>query len=530
MSKSYIDNLNEISSDEVFEGLLAYGLFADKLPPVFTNKKFYNFCKKQESKANKRKREIGFEKKPRDYIRYDSCRNTHATRRLGIPTPFTHYYLCKFLRDNWNNIRNYFSLKTKNQKYKRSQIHIQKLNQKRSLFEMSHHYCDRDNDLDIEITSLPISCKFKVEADISSCFPSIYSHALVWAIAGKEDAKRDKQNTDIYYNELDTVSRYLKNNETNGLLIGPHTSNLLSEIILSAVDDKLVDKKYNYVRYIDDYCCYVKSEDEANKFLLDLNHYLRDYELSINVKKTKITRLPQPNNTDWVATLLQFPFNPILTEEGEKYFKFSQLRLFLDHTIRLANNTKNLAVYTYAMKILSNYKLGRKALSYYSNTIHHLVNQYPYLVHWIDEYFFEAFNIPNKTIKSFCKSVYKAGLASNSYEACVFSIYWSVKYKQELHVDYVSDSIKSADCVFMIMALILSRMLNDKNAINELKKCANTLLENNPENMNTHWLFIYEALDKDDINGQEYKLLKKNGISFIRDEFILKKNKFSKKR
>lgn len=44
MSKSYIDCLREISSNELYEGLLGYGLFADKLPPVFTSKKFYAYC------------------------------------------------------------------------------------------------------------------------------------------------------------------------------------------------------------------------------------------------------------------------------------------------------------------------------------------------------------------------------------------------------------------------------------------------------------------------------------------------------
>ena len=37
MDKKYADFMDEISSDELYEGLLAYGLFTDKLPPVFTS-------------------------------------------------------------------------------------------------------------------------------------------------------------------------------------------------------------------------------------------------------------------------------------------------------------------------------------------------------------------------------------------------------------------------------------------------------------------------------------------------------------
>lgn len=37
MEKKYTDFMDEISSDELYEGLLAYGLFAEKLPPLFTS-------------------------------------------------------------------------------------------------------------------------------------------------------------------------------------------------------------------------------------------------------------------------------------------------------------------------------------------------------------------------------------------------------------------------------------------------------------------------------------------------------------
>ena len=44
-NKHYYDFTNELSADEIYEGLLAYGLFTEKLPPVFTAKAFYDYCK-----------------------------------------------------------------------------------------------------------------------------------------------------------------------------------------------------------------------------------------------------------------------------------------------------------------------------------------------------------------------------------------------------------------------------------------------------------------------------------------------------
>ena len=36
--------MNELSSDELYEGLLGYGLFNDKLPPFLTSKVFFDYC------------------------------------------------------------------------------------------------------------------------------------------------------------------------------------------------------------------------------------------------------------------------------------------------------------------------------------------------------------------------------------------------------------------------------------------------------------------------------------------------------
>ena len=43
MSKRYTDYLDEITADELYEGLLAFGLFTEKLPPVFSSEEFYRY-------------------------------------------------------------------------------------------------------------------------------------------------------------------------------------------------------------------------------------------------------------------------------------------------------------------------------------------------------------------------------------------------------------------------------------------------------------------------------------------------------
>lgn len=146
--------------------------------------------------------------------------------------------------------------------------------------------------------------------------------------------------------------------------------------------------------------------------------------------------------------------------------------------------------------------------------------QYPYLVHWVDEYLFERFNVSSDEIKRFCSSIYDVGIRSKVYEACDYPMYWGIKYKIKFSDKYALDSIESGDCMFMVMALIFARISQDAKSENELKKHALDLLDESTENMHLYWLFMYEALDKEDIIDENFKRLKKKGISFIRDEYL----------
>ena len=42
--KSYSSYMDEITGDELYKGLLAYGMFSEKLPPIFSSKSFYDYC------------------------------------------------------------------------------------------------------------------------------------------------------------------------------------------------------------------------------------------------------------------------------------------------------------------------------------------------------------------------------------------------------------------------------------------------------------------------------------------------------
>ena len=332
--KSYIEYLNEINSNRVYDGLLGAGLFADTLPPVFTSEQFLEYCKS---------RNPTFPNVDSPCIVFENIRNNGKSRQMGIPNPFCYERLCGCIRDNWDKLKAYFESRTKRQKYRISQLHIREMKDTKSLFKMNYKsFAERCNPIVPKLLAEgAFSARYMVETDIAKCFPSIYSHALVWALEGKNWAKAHKDDKSLWQIKLDYFVRNLKYGETNGLLIGPHASNLLSEIILTRVDEELCSR-YRYLRHIDDFNCYVETHEEAERFIVDQRRALKEYGLSLNESKTKIHELPIVSEDDWVRRLNDF--TSLLPKER---LELQHVRSLLDYVIELAKNAQNDSVISY---------------------------------------------------------------------------------------------------------------------------------------------------------------------------------------
>jgi hypothetical protein len=139
-----------------------------------------------------------------------------------------------------------------------------------------------------------------VRADVANFFGSLYTHSLPWALVGIKAAKGTIKQP-YWYNELDEALQFCKRRETNGIAVGPATSNIVAEVILGKVDDEL--KAYLFHRYIDDYTAFCSSMSEARRFVRDLEKGLAKYKLSLNHSKTRFSDLPTPVSPDWVLQI-----------------------------------------------------------------------------------------------------------------------------------------------------------------------------------------------------------------------------------
>lgn len=505
--RKYIEYKNEISDTDLYDGLVGYGLFAEKIPSFLTSVEFLAFTKTLNFPINE---------KPKDYIRYSSMRNINIPRPMAIPEPFAYSNQVNCLADNWTKLQSYFNDKTLNDSFKISRIHLRKFENKPELFEMNYKNFSKDGDPEQDIV---IKSKYVALADISNCFPSVYSHSISWALVGKSLAKSKSKLTDKHewFNQIDFNTRNLKHGETNGVLIGPHSSNLISEIILVAIDNELTQQSFKYIRNIDDYTCYVDTYEEADRFFLSLSEELKKYELALNSKKSKIIPLPFASVKNWVTKLNHFNFTNTYTVDFKEAIRVKELKGFIDFAIELMlDEDSDSSILNYAIKILSNKHLDTNAKNYYIKQIHHLVLLYPYLINLLEPKVFEPHKIDKNIIKRIAQDIYTLGLRRKIYEACSYSIYWAIKYDFDIEIVTIKqDSINSLDCIFLMISYLHDKKHNKKAYLKEYKDLSKTLKR---DDFDRYWLFIYETLPWIELTNN-YRTMKKNGVTFIKQEF-----------
>lgn len=497
--KTYSDFIKEISSNELYEGLLGFGMFSEKIPPMFTSKSFYDYCK-----ANS----PTFEDKWHSFVRYDSVRNTNIIRELGIPTPMSYQQLCKCVEENWEQLTNHFFQNTNNQDYIVSRIHLRKMNNSKMLFKMNYDNWKEDGNPELDLL---IGSKYIVHADVSKCFPSIYTHSLPWALVGKKEAKlhAGAKNKGLWYNQIDHYAQNCKYGETHGLLIGPHMSNLLGEIILTVVDKELYSKDWKFIRHIDDYTCYVDSFEKAHLFLIDLNTELRKFDLSINDKKTEISLLPKALTEQWIR---QISNTKSFFRDGK--FDYISAQSYFDNAIELMQkNNENSAILNYAIKALPIDVMTNQAKISCVKTIFHLCLLYPYLVQIIDEFVFQKFNVDKNEIECFSNKLFDQELKAKNFDAICYALFFARKYDFQINNLKAQDAIENESCIFKLLSFLYFKKNNNtaeraclRNHASELKK--------DTEEFDRNWLFVYETLPASDLSG-DWKSLKTANISFI---------------
>lgn len=450
-----------------------------------------------------------------DQVEYRSTRFNNVSRPLAIPHPVPYSKLCYAIQDNWNEFE-YITHSTN------SLITPEPHSDGRILvmdYENSQAKIERHVDL-------TFSKKFYVKTDISNFFPSIYSHSIPWALVGFQASKKQRD-PKLWFNQVDKCVRAMKRNETNGVPIGPATSNIISEAILVRIDTILKNEGFIFVRFIDDYTAYFDTYEEAEKFIRMLGEELSKYKLLLNAKKTVIEQLPCPSSSEWVVDLT--------TRIPKDKDVPTNLIRFLDYAVGKQSVNPDGSVIKYAAKTIVR-DIDDKTVDIVLKYLLGLCIKYPILIPVLNT-LFEKVNITNGFVyTSQLMKILEEHTINRRSDAMAWILFYLNKFSQPIPPDIAKAIIASNDCIAILM-LYLSKKYN-----NEVIAFCNGLDKTDIFLLDQQWLLLYQLfLDGkitnpySDVNAyvdllesktdtiqnamqreiQAFEILKANGVNFV---------------
>lgn len=383
-----------------------------------------------------------------------------------------------------------------------------------------------------------VGYKYKLKIDIANCFNSIYTHSIAWACVGKEYAKNMYNNKSMKSEEynigdkIDTLNSNMNARQTNGILTGPFTSRVTSEIVLSELD-KILKNDYDFVRYVDDYNFYFSTQEDANNAIPKIAAILSEYNLLINKEKIQISKFP-------FDVLENFDDLFQLSDDGENVY------MLLQKAYSLASNG-NVGALKYLLKVLNGKNLPSSYLpQIYGLLINTMITfplLSPYVVNVIELYL--PYIKPEKFHKQMNKILGKELSANHDHEV-LWLLYIILKAGVTIVEKNIKSILKSDNDLAIIMCLdYLENNYKNAGFIN-LKEVAEkydkelSLISDKIKDssmLSKNWLLIY-TISKLDLRINKkiklnkikltkiYQIFAKNNINFY-DSFYMGKHEIS---
>lgn len=206
-----------------------------------------------------------------------------------------------------------------------------------------------------------------LHVDISEFYKNIYTHivgCISLGIDGIKKAYDENKQTLVYkrYCGLDEKIRRMNGLRTNGFLVGPYISRVLSEGILSVVDNELRQLGIKFTRYADDYEIALYDNDDWQCILNSVINIFDKFYLKINEEKTYYEEYPFYLFNNYEKVLKSFKAentNLRFVDVIEIFNKFLQMEKAGDKgavAYLLKAYSKNYTVYN--KKLYTNYLLN----------------------------------------------------------------------------------------------------------------------------------------------------------------------------
>ena len=276
------------------QSLLARGYFPRELPPPFTTQDFAAYAVNHTGNWPARRTQC---------VSHNLARPGGLRRPLSIPNPPAFYRLADLLVSNWATIRTH----TWRSRMSASRPYVMIQSPREIIPRFRYGELPRLRALTRR------GGRYLLCTDISQFYPSLYTHSIPWALHGKAASKAAlatrSRGSGRFGNKVDAELQRINHGQTNGIPIGPDTSLVVAELVLSAVDAVLQREAVltSGFRYVDDYELVFPTQSAAEEALAVIQNALNDFGLVLNPRKTFIQELPRSLNNRWAIDLSRFP-------------------------------------------------------------------------------------------------------------------------------------------------------------------------------------------------------------------------------
>jgi hypothetical protein len=275
----------------IYQTLLSKGYFPKELPPAFFSDQFARY-------ATSRLGRVALENY-RATDNFTECAKYRLAlpglerRELKIPHPFSFASLARVTAKNFSRL-----LRTASKSGISRSRPVYSSKRHRALQPMV-----KPSNLSRERMLIRASGSFLLKTDVSQFYPSLYTHAVGWALDPKLRNRAHWGDRSLLGKQLDQLLMDLDGKFSQGVPIGNDISYLLCEVVLSRVDASLGLSTGQAYRWFDDYEIAFDTRDEADAALKKLSQELSKFRLRLNAKKTHVMKLPQPAEEEWQRVL-----------------------------------------------------------------------------------------------------------------------------------------------------------------------------------------------------------------------------------
>ncbi len=466
----------------LLEDLLRKGYLPRELPPPFNSDSFATYS--ATAAGSWKKGEWT------QCVSHNLARPGGLRRPLKIPHPGSYFSMAQILSDDWSQLQQH------TQQVRLSASRPSLLKSSARGVAPRYDFGERPRLRALRRRG----SRYLLLADISQCYPSIYTHAIPWALYTKAICKsaltKKTKTVQLLGDRIDGASRCMNDGQTHGIPIGPDSSFVIAEILLTAVDAELLKRCAGNIcgfRYADDYELSFTNLRDAENALAELQGVLSTYELSLNPKKTQILELPLPLEDTWGSELGRYPVRSVVSPVGQR----NDLLGFFSLAFELAARNRGESVLRYAVARLQNEDVHPAAWRTFQNCIVGAISAEPSTIS-------AAVGTIYKVAKLGGHAVAKSPLAE-SFETLITSharrgegsevawaLWGALAWKIPLSAEAALSVSKMEDDVVALLALDADE--NQLFPAGSLDKGSWDKIVNQPEALKgEHWLLTYES-------------------------------------